>query len=118
MQTPLHITYRRLKTSTALEDRIRRHLADLERGCEGLIECHVTLELPAGRRRSRVPKIGIELYVTGRQIVVHSGEANRTQHTNIDAALIDSFATLPRFATRARRGMSPMQSAPSRLNGA
>lgn len=98
MQTPVRITYRDTDASAALEARIRKHIADLEHCCDCIVDCHVTVESPAGRRRNRIPlAVNVDLTIPGRQIAVHSSRANAVAHADIDAALQDTFATLRRL---------------------
>ncbi|HKQ80949.1 MAG TPA: HPF/RaiA family ribosome-associated protein [Steroidobacteraceae bacterium] len=97
MQTPIRITYRHIDPSAALEARIREYVTHLEQCCE-LDECHVTLEVPAGQRRTGTSfQVNIELALPGRKIAVHSGRADRFAHTDIYAALRETFATVRRL---------------------
>ncbi|MET0988809.1 MAG: HPF/RaiA family ribosome-associated protein [Steroidobacteraceae bacterium] len=97
MQTPMRITYRHIDPSAAMEARIHEHVAHLEQCCE-IHECHVTVEVLAGKRRASTSfQVNIDLAIPGRQIAVHSGRADRFAHTDIDAALRETFATVRRL---------------------
>lgn len=46
MQVPLEITYHGMDRSEAVEAEIQKHVDALERICDRITSCHVTLELP------------------------------------------------------------------------
>ena len=93
MDTPTRITYRHVELSTALQEQIQEYLSRLRCQYKDIIDCHVTIEAPAGAQpASSRYEVSIDVTLPGRQIGVHSGSAN--SHTDVCAAVHDAFETL------------------------
>ncbi len=103
MQIPLHIAFRNIPRSEALEARIREKAARLEALDPRITGCHVTVEeLDRHRRQGKQFCIRLDVHVPGREIVV-----DREHREDIYVALRDAFDAAARKledAVRIRRG--------------
>ena len=81
MKSPLHITFRRVPRSEDIRTEIEAEAAELETYYEGIIACHVLLEL-AHRHRQKGNRyhVRITLTVPGEEIVVSH---EPTQHDSL-----------------------------------
>jgi ribosome-associated translation inhibitor RaiA len=110
MDTPTRITYRHVELSTALQEQIEKHLSRLRREHQDIIDCHVTIEAPAGAQSASSPhEVSIDLTMPGRHIGVHSGSTNLQRHTDVCAAVHDAFEILYTLLTEqvSHPGASP-----------
>lgn len=103
MSLPLQILFRNTDASSAVDARIRRRVAALERVATDLTSCHVTVEPESRHSHSgRRYEVRVDLRVAG-------GEVVTTRHADEDvyAAVRDAFDATRRqlreFARR-RRG--------------
>src|SRR5450631_2259016 len=97
MRPPITLTFRQLDRSGALEDRARTLAARLERFCERITQCHITLEGPDARRGTRAPYLAkIDLTVPGAQIHADSLHVDGAGHKDIYLALRDAFVNAKR----------------------
>jgi hypothetical protein len=55
MQVPMEISYHGVVVPAALERRLRREAARLDRFADGIVSCRVAVEQPSRRRRSGRP---------------------------------------------------------------
>jgi len=92
MQTPLRTTFRHMKSSSALEARVREHVDRLEGICDRITGCHVVIEAPLVHGHKGAPfDVNIDLTVPGAQIFVLTEHAEYDAHTDVDVALRDAF---------------------------
>jgi ribosome-associated translation inhibitor RaiA/cold shock CspA family protein len=70
MQVPLRINFHNMPTSEAMAARVEERVARLERLCDSLISCRITLEAPHKKGPSRTVGITIDIAVPGKEIVV------------------------------------------------
>jgi hypothetical protein len=92
MQTPMTLTFRHIDHSETLENRARKLGARLERYCERIARCHVTLEGPGSCTSAAAPYlVKIDLIVPGAQIHADSLQIDGMGHKDIDLALHDAF---------------------------
>jgi ribosome-associated translation inhibitor RaiA len=100
MQTPLRITFRHMASSAALGQRLREHLAHLERLHALITGCDVVITAPTERRQHGAPfDVRINLTLPERQLHVHNGGANPA-HVDPYVAVRDSFDALERMMRR------------------
>jgi cold shock CspA family protein len=103
MQTPLELTFNNFAPSAAVEARIRRRVAKLERYFERMTSCHVwvdavhTSPAPTRRRGKTVSyEIRIELRVPGADLAISRKPGDIGAHKNIMVAIRDSFDAMER----------------------
>ena len=71
MILPVQISFRNMKPSEAVEDRIREEVSKLETFYEGIIGCRVVVELPhKHHKRGDLFHVRIDLTVPGAELVV------------------------------------------------
>lgn len=71
MILPLQISFRNMKTSEAVDARIREEVAKLETFYKGIMGCRVVVELPhKHRRKGDLYHVRIDLTVPGAELVV------------------------------------------------
>jgi ribosome-associated translation inhibitor RaiA len=72
MTRPVHITFRNMVVSPALEQEIRSRAAWLETFHPGIVGCRVLLEIPhRHRQRGRPVHVRIELSLPGEDVIVN-----------------------------------------------
>ena len=72
MTRPVHITFRNMGVSPALEQEIRSRAAWLETFYPGIVGCRVLLEIPhRHRKRGRPLHVRIELSLPGEDVIVN-----------------------------------------------
>jgi ribosome-associated translation inhibitor RaiA len=92
MILPLHITFRNLRHSSALEDLICEQAARLDRFYDRITSCRAVVEAPKGRHRSnRVYNVRIAVGVPGREVVVKKESDDYTQPQDIHVVILDAF---------------------------
>jgi ribosome-associated translation inhibitor RaiA/cold shock CspA family protein len=97
MQVPVEITFRGLQRSDAVEAEIRRHVDALERYCDRITSCHVTLTLPHHHaRQGRLFEVMIRLEVPRRELVVHRHPEAHHAHEDAHVAIRDAFKAMRR----------------------
>jgi cold shock CspA family protein/ribosome-associated translation inhibitor RaiA len=71
MILPLQISFRNMKTSIAVEARVRQEAAKLQTFYQGIMRCRVVIDLPhQHRRKGDLFRVRIDLTVPGEEIVV------------------------------------------------
>jgi ribosome-associated translation inhibitor RaiA len=93
MQFPIQITFRNMKTSAALENRIRNLAARLERFSAQIIRCQAVLEAPHHRHHEQgaLFEFRIQIAVPGKEIVIAKTHGNDPAHEDAYAALQYAF---------------------------
>lgn len=92
MQMPLQISFHGMEPSSAIETRIREKAAKLERFCNRIVGCRVTVEAPhRHHRHGKLYNVRIDLSVPGKDVFVgHSGPLNHA-HEDVYVAIRDAF---------------------------
>jgi ribosomal subunit interface protein len=112
MRIPLQVTFKDIPSSPALEDRIREKAEKLHRFYDGIIGCHVVVELVQKHpQQGKRYNIRIDLTVPGAEIV-----ANRDEHEDPYGAVREAFEAAARQLedyARARRGDVKRHSRPA-----
>src|SRR5690606_31957611 len=84
MKTPLRITFQGLDPSPALEERIRRKAAKLERFCDRITSCHVVVERPpAHKQHGGTYHVRIHLEVPGGRLDVAREPGRDQAHEDV-----------------------------------
>jgi ribosome-associated translation inhibitor RaiA len=97
METPLHIHFRGMDTSPAVETSVRERLAKLERLGAHITRCDVTIEEPhRHQRKGRHFQVRIRLLVPSGEIAVDSHHGDDPGHEDLAVALRDAFAAAER----------------------
>ena len=92
MKLPLQITFRDTESSPALEARIQRLAARLERFSAHIMHCHVVVEEPhKHRRQGRLFDIHIDITVPGAHIAIQRAHPASQAHEDPYVALRDAF---------------------------
>lgn len=108
MQIPLRVTFRGMKPSPALEERIRYEARSLERFGEELTGCRVTVALPHQHgRKGQLYSVKIALHARGEEIVVDHDHGENHAHEDLYVAVRDAFELAERRVeqhVRRRRG--------------
>jgi len=87
MRHPLQITNHNLLLSTADEEKIRNRAAKLERFCDRIISCHVTIDAPhLHSNKGVLYEVHINIGVPGEEIIV-----KHEQHEDLHVAIRDAF---------------------------
>lgn len=96
MQIPLSVTFRRMKPSDALEQRIRELAQRLEKFSDQIVRCHVIVNAPHRHHvQGNLFQVGLDITVPGKEITIRRGASP-------DAACEDPYVAL-RDAFRAAR---------------
>ena len=97
MQIPLQITFRHMGPSQAVEEKIREHVAYLERHFDRITGCRVVIDSPPAHRNKGGPfSVHIDITVPGKEIVVSSEREQRPEHTDAYVAIRDAFDAMQR----------------------
>jgi ribosomal subunit interface protein len=92
MQQPLHITFRGMETSEAVEARVRELAARLERFHDRIVSCHVTIQAPHHHhRQGALYDVRLRIAVPGSEIVVDREGSNNHAHEDPYVAIRDAF---------------------------
>ncbi|MDG6774001.1 HPF/RaiA family ribosome-associated protein [Thiomicrorhabdus sp. ZW0627] len=108
MQVPLQITFKDIKHSDAVEDRIKEKVKKLEQFAREIISCSVVIEAPHRKhQQGNLFSIKINLSVPGHDLVATKNSDNDHTHENMYIALRDAFGAIQRQLqdlTRKQRG--------------
>ncbi len=92
METAPHITFHQLPHSAALEDEIRREIAELDTLYDRLISCRVVVATPHHHPQQRpLFDVRIDLRLPGDRIVVGGAEDQQPGHEDAHLAVRDAF---------------------------
>lgn len=92
MNQPLQITFKNMETSEHAESVIREKVTELEKYCDRIVSCHVTVEAPhRSHRKGTHFKVGIDLTVPGHELVVSKDPGDEKKHEDLYIAIRDSF---------------------------
>lgn len=92
MQLPLHIAFRNMEPSDAVEAAIRERVERLDRFYPRIMGCRVVVQAPhRHHHKGKLYEIHVDLTVPGGEIAVtHSGPKNHA-HEDVYVAIRDSF---------------------------
>jgi ribosomal subunit interface protein len=86
MKHPIEVKQKNLSIPEPLEQDIRGRVERLDRFCDRIHRCTITLEGPGAHHRHGLHSVQIDLAVPGKEIVV-----NRHENVNLLLALKDAF---------------------------
>ena len=117
MQRPLQITFRNMKTSEAVEARIRKNVEKLEKSCDNLLGCRVVVEAPhAHQQKGGLYHTRIDLTFPSETIVVNREPDLHKGSTDVYVSIRDAFAAAGRqvqkHATRRQGQVKAHQTMP------
>lgn len=94
----LQITFRNMKSSAALEDRIRQLVQKLERFSSQIVKCQVVVQAPHHQHHEQgaLFDFQVDITVPGKSIVIGHTHTKNPAHTNPYVALRDAFRTARR----------------------
>ncbi len=96
MKLPLEISFRNVKRSEEIEERVRAKAAKLDRICDRITGCRVVIESPHNHQtKGNTYHVTIEVSVPGDEIVVNRDPQNQ-EHEDLQVALRDAFAAATR----------------------
>jgi len=111
MQLPVHIQFRGMEASDALETSARAHAYKLEAFAPDIMTCRVAIELEQKHQHQGRPYgVRIDLTLPGHELVV-----NRVQDEDVYVALRDAFDNMKRQledVVRKRRGQEKQHAQP------
>ena len=107
MIIPVHIVYRDVERTDAIDSYIRKHVDKLGTHTEHVVSCHVALEAPhRHKQHGRHYRVRLDLTIPGGEIVVDrcpdEGRAREDVYAAIDQAF-DSAVRRLRDAGKRRR---------------
>jgi ribosome-associated translation inhibitor RaiA len=105
MHKPLQITFHGLAPSEFVERRIREKAAELERFCDTILGCHVTVESAFARhRQGNLYTVRVHLHLPHDEIVVTRARPHDASHEDVYVAMRVSFdAAIRRVEDYVRR---------------
>ncbi|MFI5367074.1 MAG: HPF/RaiA family ribosome-associated protein [Candidatus Binatia bacterium] len=105
MQMPLQITFRDMKSSAAVEDRIRQRAAEMDQFYDRIMRCHVVVHAPHRRHhQGKLYHVRIDLTVPGSELVVNREPTEHHAYEDVHVAVRDAFDAAERqLADYARR---------------
>lgn len=117
MPIPLQVSYEDLEPSPAIEARIAREAAKLERFAHGINRCHVIVVGPSGNRRhGDLFRVRIRITAPGQVDVVAGRNPDADHaHEDVQVAIRDAFNALRRRLQdrmRRRAGQTKLHEAP------
>jgi ribosomal subunit interface protein len=105
MQIPLQISFRNMEPSPAIEERIRKKAAKLERFHDRIIGCSVVVEAPhRHQNKGKLYNVRVDVSVPGKDIVAGRAKPVDQAHEDVNVAIRDAFnAATRRLEDHARR---------------
>lgn len=111
MKIPVHVQFRGMESSSALEASARERADKLEAFAPDIMACRVAIDLEQKHRHQGRPYgVRIDLTLPGHELVV-----NRVQHEDVHVALRDAFDDMKRQLedlVRKRRGQEKQHAVP------
>lgn len=104
MQIPLQISFRNMDPSPAVEERIRKKAAKLERFNDRIIGCSVVVEAPHRHHKGKLYNVRVDVSVPGKEVVVDRAKPVDHAHEDVYVAIRDAFdAAVRRLEDQVRR---------------
>ncbi|HEY3351744.1 MAG TPA: HPF/RaiA family ribosome-associated protein [Polyangia bacterium] len=93
MKVPLEISYRWVEKSAALDEQIRREVARLERVCEYISSCRVSVELPREHVRTGNPfRVRVDMTVPpGHELCARQEPGEGKTHDAVQTVVKETF---------------------------
>ena len=92
MQSPLKISFRGMKRSDAVEERIREKVQKLEQYYDRIQSCRVVVEAPHRHHsKGQLYCVRVDLTLPGEEIVVAHEKPGDHAHEDVYVAIRDSF---------------------------
>lgn len=92
MQVPLHISFRNMDASPAVEAVVREKAAKLDRFFDRIVSCHVTVEAPhRHHHKGKLYNVRIDIGVSGKDVHVNQEGPQNHAHEDIYVAIRDAF---------------------------
>ncbi|HEV7463126.1 MAG TPA: HPF/RaiA family ribosome-associated protein [Methyloceanibacter sp.] len=115
MQIPLQISFRNMDPSPAVEERIRKKAAKLERFYDRIIGCSVVVEAPhRHHHKGKLYSVRVDVSVPGKEVVVDRAKPVDHAHEDIYVAIRDAFnAAVRRLEDQARKMRGNVKSHPT-----
>jgi ribosome-associated translation inhibitor RaiA len=102
MRIPMQVTFRGMDASAAVQERVRREVAQLERSSNRITSCSVAVErLEQGDPPGDCFRVCVQLMLTGGESVEDTGEV-RT-HADVYAAIQHGFEAARRRLPETKR---------------
>jgi len=97
MQMPLKIRFHGFPTSDAVEEDVRRRVADLEKSFPRIVSCNVSIELPHHhQQQGRAYRVQVDLGVPGKHLVAGRSADADPAHQDVYVAIRDAFRAAER----------------------
>jgi ribosomal subunit interface protein len=97
MELPLQISFRNMDPSPAVEERIRKKAAKLERFHDRIVGCNVVVEAPhRHQHKGKLYTVRLDISVPGKDIVVDRAGPADPAHEDVYVAIRDAFAAAAR----------------------
>lgn len=97
MKIPLEIVFRNMERSDAIEARVQDKARRLERFFDKITRCRVVVEAPhRHHHHGKLYRIGIEIGVPGRRLVVSQAGPGDQAHEDVYVAIRDAFSAAVR----------------------
>jgi cold shock CspA family protein len=119
MQLPIHITFRGIPPSEAIERKIRDKAAKLDLLYGRIIGCRVVVEAPHRRHhQGKLYHVRIDLTLPGGELVVNRDPAQHRAYEDAYVAIRDAFdAAARRLESYARRQRADVKTHEAALHG-
>lgn len=93
MNLALQVAFRDMPKSEAVEADIRSHAAKLDKFCDHIISCRVTVQVPAKhKRQGKLYSVNIDVKVPGDEIC----STRHHEHEDVYVAIRDAFDAVER----------------------
>lgn len=110
MKLPLEITFRNVKRTAEIEERIRSKAAKLDRFYDRITGCRVVVETPhQHHNKGNAYHVRIELSVPGGELIVNHDKP-KPEHEELGIALRDAFMAAQRMVQAHAEKQSARQS--------
>lgn len=97
MQLPLQLNFRHLEPSDAVEANVRKHAERLERFCNEIISCRVTIDVPhKHHHQGNMYHVTVDVRTPGDENIASRGPAQHHAHEDVYVAIRDAFDAVQR----------------------
>jgi ribosomal subunit interface protein len=116
MPIPLQISFRNMDPSPAVEARIRKKAAKLERFHDRIIGCAVVVEAPhRHHHKGKLYSVRVDISVPGKDVVVDHAKPTDHAHEDVYVAIRDAFnAAIRRLEDQTRKMRGSVKTHPGR----
>jgi ribosomal subunit interface protein len=120
MSIPLQISFRNMDPSPAVEARIRKKAAKLERFHDRIIGCTVVVEAPhRHQHKGKLYSVRVDISVPGKEVVVDRAKPGDHAHEDVYIAIRDAFSAATRkLEDQARKMRGDVKTHPGRAPAA